>query len=95
VADKAPRLRRVHLVISGRVQNVFFRATLADYARELGLAGWVKNRPDGRVEAVLEGPAHDVERVVRWSHTGPPRARVDAIEATDEAPSGERGFSVL
>lgn len=92
---EAPVVRRVHLVISGRVQNVFFRATLADLAQELDLAGWVKNRPDGRVEAVLEGRASEIERVVRWSHEGPPRARVDAVEATEETPSGERGFTVL
>jgi acylphosphatase len=89
----APR-RRIRVVISGRVQNVFFRATLAEVARERGLAGWVENRPDGRVEAVLEGEPGAVEAALQWSRQGPPRARVDAVEVSEEAPSGEGGFFV-
>jgi acylphosphatase len=89
-----PARRRVRVLISGRVQNVFFRANLAETAREHGLAGWVRNRPDGRVEAVLEGEPGAVEAALQWSRQGPPRARVDAVEVSEEAPSGEGGFFV-
>lgn len=94
MSDSAPARRRVHVVVSGRVQNVFFRATLAEIARNFGLDGWVSNRPDGRVEAVFEGEPRRVEAALRWSRKGPPRARVDAVEVTDEAPLGEHGFFV-
>jgi acylphosphatase len=90
--EAGPKRRRVHVVISGRVQNVFFRASLADIARDLGIDGWVKNRPDGRVEAVFEGEPAQVDAALRWSRNGPPRARVDAIDLTDEEPLGEAGF---
>jgi acylphosphatase len=94
VTDAAPTRRRVHVVISGRVQNVFFRATLAEIARDLGVGGWVTNRPDGCVEAVFEGDPRQVEAALRWSKHGPPRARVDAVEVSEESPLGERGFFI-
>ena len=94
MADAAPERRRVHVVISGRVQNVFFRASLADVARDLGIDGWVKNRPDGRVEAVFEGEPAQVDAALRWSRNGPPLARVDAIEVIEEKPLREGGFFV-
>ncbi len=92
--ESAPGRRRVHVLVSGRVQNVFFRVALADVARELGIDGWVTNRPDGRVEAVFEGEPGAIEAALTWSKKGPPRARVDALEATDESPLGERGFFI-
>lgn len=94
MTDSATTRRRVHVVISGRVQNVFFRATLAEIARDLGIDGWVSNRADGRVEAVFEGEPRQVVAALRWSRKGPPRARVDAVDVTEEEPSGERGFFV-
>ena len=94
MADAAPERRRVHVVISGRVQNVFFRASLADVAVDLGIDGWVKNQPDGRVEAVFEGEPAQVDAALRWSRNGPPLARVDAIEVIEEKPLREGGFFV-
>ena len=85
---------RRHLWVSGRVQNVWFRDGCAREAERLGLHGWVTNRPDGRVEAVLEGPPEAVATLEAWCHRGPTRAQVDAVEARDEAPTGERGFAI-
>jgi acylphosphatase len=87
-------VRRVRVVITGRVQGVFFRATCAREARSLGLAGYVRNLPDGRVEAVFEGPDARVDRMVEWCRIGPEHAHVDAVEVIPETPSGGRGFAV-
>jgi acylphosphatase len=80
---------RAHVWVSGRVQGVFFRATTAHLARERGVAGWVRNLPDGRVEAVFEGPADAVRGLLDWCHEGPPGARVEHVEARWEPPRGE------
>jgi acylphosphatase len=64
------------VVVSGRVQGVFFRYTCAHEAREAGLRGRVRNLADGRVEAVFQGPKRSVERLISWCHEGPPAARV-------------------
>ena len=87
-------MRRVHVFVAGRVQGVFFRASCAREARALGLAGWVRNAPDGRVEAVFEGGDSAVEAMVDWCRKGPTHARVDAVEAEWEAPLGDEGFHV-
>lgn len=87
-------VKRVRILVTGRVQGVFFRATCAREARSLGLAGYVRNRPDGRVEAAFEGADTDVDRMAEWCRIGPELARVDAVEITPEAPAGERGFAV-
>jgi acylphosphatase len=76
MADKA----RVHVLIEGRVQGVFFRASTRDEARALGLAGWARNLPDGRVEAVFEGDKRLVEIMLKWCHKGPPYSYVDRVE---------------
>jgi acylphosphatase len=76
MADKA----RVHVVIEGRVQGVFFRASTRDEARARGLSGWVRNLPDGRVEAVFEGDRKVVENMLSWCRKGPPYAYVDQID---------------
>lgn len=71
---------RAHLVIEGIVQGVFFRASMVEIAQGHGIYGWTKNNPDGTVEAVLEGDEASVKRVIEWSRTGPPRARVDRVD---------------
>ena len=87
-------VRRVRVVVSGRVQGVFFRATCAARARELDLAGFVRNLHDGRVEAEFEGPEADVEAMVEWCRRGPAHARVASVEVTKETPRGESSFLV-
>jgi acylphosphatase len=84
---------RRHVFVSGRVQGVLFRHTCAQQARAMGVAGWVENRVDGRVEAVFEGSREAVERMVTWCRHGPPRALVTAVDVRDEPPRGERQFS--
>ena len=86
---------RVRVLVSGAVQGVFYRQTCASRARAAGLAGFVRNRPDGRVEAAFEGPEADVRELVSWCRAGPPDAEVDDVDVVDEAPTGERGFRVL
>jgi acylphosphatase len=85
---------RRRVTIHGRVQGVFFRDSIRERARAHGVAGWARNRPDGAVEVVLEGQPEAVERVVRFSETGPPRARVERIELREEAPEGLSGFEI-
>ena len=81
---------RVH----GHVQGVFFRAETRDRARSLGLAGWVRNAGDGTVEAVFEGDAEAVERLVAWMRSGPSGAEVERVEVSEEEPEGLSGFDV-
>ncbi len=76
MADKV----RVHVVIEGRVQGVFFRASTRDEARARGLGGWVRNLTDGRVEAVFEGDKLVVENMLAWCRKGPSYAYVDHLE---------------
>ena len=76
------------------MQGVFFRAATRDRARSLGVAGSVRNRADGSVEAVFEGPRDRVETLVEWCRRGPAGAHVDEIEVRWEARAGEAGFSV-
>jgi acylphosphatase len=87
-------MRRVRVVASGRVQGVFYRATCAERARTIGLAGWVRNRPDGTVEAVFEGDDARVEAMIAWCRRGTDLSRVDALEVVEEEPVGERGFRI-
>ena len=87
--------QRVRLEIFGRVQGVFFRASTREKAQELGVTGWVKNRSDGSVEALVEGPAQAVADLVEWAHHGPPKARVDDVEMAEEDYQGAfTGFEV-
>lgn len=71
-----------HLRITGRVQGVCFRASMAQQARALGVHGWVRNRRDGSVEALAQGPASTVQALIDWAHEGPPLARVDGVIVT-------------
>jgi acylphosphatase len=83
-----------HVLVSGRVQGVWFRDTCCEQARNLGVAGWVRNLADGRVEAVFEGPSAGVDRMVAWCHEGPSRARVDAVEVSVRTAVGLAGFRI-
>ena len=78
----------------GSVQGVFFRAETRDRARSLGLTGWVRNAPDGTVEAVFEGDDERVESMVDWCRRGPSGAHVEDVDVAWERPSGEQGFSI-
>ena len=80
---------RVRLIIRGRVQGVWFRGSTRREAFSLGLAGWVRNLPDGSVEAVVEGPEDRVRRLVSWCKTGPPAAKVSWVEEIREPWKGE------
>lgn len=79
---------RAHVFISGKVQGVFFRAYTRDKARELGLKGWVRNLPDGRVEAVFEGEREKVDEMLRWCHRGSPYSRVTRVDVDWDEPIG-------
>jgi len=83
---------RVH--VRGRVQGVWYRQSCAEQARARGAAGWVRNLPDGRVEAWIEGPREAVEAVLAWCRTGPPAARVTGLEIADVTPCGAGRFEV-
>jgi len=82
---------RVHIIVYGRVQGVFFRAWMEDRALELGLKGWVRNNPDGTVEVVAEGDEKDLEVLISWCRKGPPDARVERAETTREPYRGDLG----
>ena len=85
---------RRRVVVHGRVQGVFFRDTTRRQAKSLGVSGWVRNRPDGTVEAVFEGEDEAVSRMVEWARRGPRGADVERVDDTDEPPEGLRGFDV-
>ena len=74
---------------------MWFRESCREEAALRGVAGWVRNLPDGRVEAVFEGDRDAVDAMVTWCHEGPPRARVRAVELLDELPGADLGFKVL
>ncbi len=80
---------RVHLIIEGRVQGVFFRDSTRRQARSLGVTGWVRNMRNGNVEVVAEGPEDRVRQLVDWCRRGPSAARVDRVEEDREAHRGE------
>jgi len=85
---------RYRVLVSGRVQGVFFRDTCRRLAEQHGVAGWVRNLPDGRVEAVFEGPAEDVGRLVDWARHGPRYAVVDQVAIQAEPPEGLDTFRI-
>jgi acylphosphatase len=85
---------RKRVVAHGRVQGVFFRDSTRQRARSAGVAGWVTNRADGAVEAVFEGEAEAVDRLVAWMGEGPRSATVDRTEVTEEEPEGLDAFEV-
>jgi acylphosphatase len=85
---------RRRVVVSGRVQGVWFRDSCRRQAELEGLAGWVRNLPDGRVEAVFEGEAPAVDSLVHWCREGPRLAQVSDVQQFDEDPQGETGFVI-
>jgi acylphosphatase len=87
-------VKRVRVLVRGRVQGVFFRAEARERARSLGVAGWIRNAGDGSVEVVFEGADEQVDSLVEWCRRGPAGARVDEVEAVSEEPVGEIGFQV-
>jgi acylphosphatase len=94
VSDRPVPVVRRRVLVSGRVQGVWFRDACRREAGAQGVAGWVRNLADGRVEAVFEGHPDAVAAMTDWCRRGPPRARVVAVEVHDEAPQGARGFEV-
>lgn len=87
---------RLHLRIHGRVQGVSFRYYARQHAQSLGLVGWVRNSPDGSVEAVVEGPEDAVQQFVSWARRGPSMADVEGVDVqTEETRGTERAFRVV
>jgi acylphosphatase len=87
-------VQRRRIVVQGRVQGVFFRETARRRALEAGVTGWIRNAPDGSVEAVFEGEPEAVERLVAFAREGPRGARVDWVDIVSEEPEGLPGFEV-
>ena len=86
---------RAHIIVSGRVQGVFFRFTMQEVASGFDVTGWAKNLPDGKVEAALEGNKENVEKVVEWARHGPSGAVVKNVEVNWEEYTGEfKDFSI-
>jgi acylphosphatase len=85
---------RARVVVFGRVQGVWFRDSCRREALAREVAGWVRNRMDGSVEAVFEGPEHAVAECVAWCRIGPPRADVTAVDVTEEPPEDLVGFQI-
>ena len=85
---------RARVVVRGFVQGVWFRESCRREAERRDVAGWVRNRMDGAVEAVFEGPTAAVAEMVAWCRMGPPRAEVSGVDVTEEAPEGLVGFRV-
>jgi len=84
----------VRVRIRGLVHGVSFRASMATLASEVGVRGWVRNLPDGSVEAFLEGDEKKVKKVLDWARLGPPRARVDRVDVDVAAPRNHRDFRI-
>lgn len=80
---------RIQLIVNGRVQGVYFRASTVQQARRLGLTGWVMNRRDGAVEIVAEGRSDRLEELIAWCRQGPPGARVDEVDSQRQGFRGE------
>lgn len=85
---------RKRVIVHGRVQGVFFRDTTRRMAESRGVTGWIRNNPDGSVEAAFEGQADAVEEMVRFAHEGPRGAAVQSVDVTEEEPEGATGFRV-
>jgi acylphosphatase len=85
----------VHVIISGRVQGVWFRASTKMKAEQLGIKGWVRNAREGYVEAVFEGEEKLIEEMIKWCHVGPPYAKVTNVALKNQKPTnGFKNFSI-
>ena len=82
-------IANIHIIISGRVQGVWFRASTKQMAKQLGLTGWVRNTPDGCVEAVFEGEENIINKMIEWCHKGPPLSKVKNVEVKNQEPTNE------
>ena len=78
---------RVHVLISGKVQGVWYRASTQAKAQQLGITGWVRNTRDGKVEAVFEGDEATIQQMILWCHQGPPQAKVNTVEVREQPSS--------
>lgn len=87
-------MRRVRVIVEGRVQGVGYRYTMRGVARTASVQGWVRNRADGSVEAEIEGTREQVDEVLAWMAEGPAGGRVDRAQVTDIPATGEHGFEV-
>jgi acylphosphatase len=86
--------KRVHVIVAGDVQGVSFRWYCSKEASSRGVGGFVRNLPDGRVEAAFEGDPQSVNAMVEWCRHGPPAARVRDVDVTEERPTGDRDFTI-
>jgi acylphosphatase len=85
---------RKRVIVHGQVQGVFFRDTTRRMAESRGVAGWVRNNPDGSVEAAFEGEPDAVDEMVRFAHEGPRGAAIASVDVVDEEPEGLAGFRI-
>jgi acylphosphatase len=93
--QKEAQHARARLKIEGRVQGVYFRASTVVHAQTLGVTGWVRNCPDGSVEAVAEGARENIDKLIEWCRQGPPGARVSRVHVGWEEPQSDfAGFGI-
>lgn len=85
----------IHLIVSGKVQGVFFRATAKDVADEIGISGWVKNAEDGNVEAMAQGTEEQLQKFIDWCKKGPPKAIVTDVKIAAADDEVFEKFSVI
>lgn len=85
----------VHLIIKGKVQHVFYRASARDEAEKLGIKGWIKNTPEGNVEAVVNGNQECIDRYITWCWKGPSSAKVESVEVKDLQDELFEGFKII
>ncbi|MEK6826040.1 MAG: acylphosphatase [Nanoarchaeota archaeon] len=89
-------MKRIRILIVGKVISIFFRAFIKENAEQLGLTGWVRNTKDGSVEAVFEGQEQSIEKIIRICKKGPPLARIDDIKITEEKPENKfKSFEII
>ena len=85
-------VKRVHVVVEGKVQGVYFRTYTQAEAQNIGVGGWVRNRPDGNVEAAVEGENEKVDKMIEWFKTGSPMSQVSRVLVAEEKPLNETGL---
>jgi acylphosphatase len=88
-------MQTVHLIISGKVQGVFYRVSAKEKADELGISGWVKNTASGDVEILAVGATDKIQEFIEWCHKGPRRAKVTGVTITEKETEDHKGFEIL